>query len=393
MIQQAQGNYGEAVRLYEASLKIAEELGDKAGVARSLHQLGMIQQDQGNYGEAVRLYEESLKVFEELGDKAGVATSLHQLGNVQYLQGNYGEAVRLYEASLRIKEELGDKAGVASSFGQLGKLAQAQGRHKEAAGYYLRALALFRALNSPYALLAMRDLASVRREVGVARFAAWWDELCTRFSLDLGGLTPDDLVSEEVEQGVAPQEAQLLAGLAQSVAEALRSEDEAAREKLAGQLETLAAQVPPKQEGLHRLLGVLQGMLRGEDVTAQAAALCGAYRGTYEAVQALATGEMREEPEGDQGEGTALDRVLDKIVNDTIFVMTQGNPAQRGQLWEALGQLRLQVVGQAELSGFAAFLDAVRQLLEGRRKPQVELEPPFDEAWRKIVEGCGDNRG
>ena len=40
------------MRLYEQSLKLAEALGDKAGVASSLHQLGMVQQEQGNYAEA-----------------------------------------------------------------------------------------------------------------------------------------------------------------------------------------------------------------------------------------------------------------------------------------------------------------------------------------------------
>jgi hypothetical protein len=64
--------------------------------------------------------------------------------------------------------------------------------------------------------------------------------------------------------------------------------------------------------------------------------------------------------------------------------MTQGNPAQRGQLWEALGQLRSQAMGQEELGGLVAFLDAVCWLLEGGPPGQVELEAPFDEAWERI---------
>ena len=41
----------------------------------------MIHQHQGNYEEAVKKYNQSLKIEEELGDKSGIARTLHQLGN------------------------------------------------------------------------------------------------------------------------------------------------------------------------------------------------------------------------------------------------------------------------------------------------------------------------
>ena len=196
--------------------------------------------------------------------------------------------MRLYEQSRQVLDELGDKAGLASSLGQMGKLAQAQGRYKEAMSYYLRALALFQALNSPYAQLVARWLGEIKAEVGEAQFAAWWEEL----SGQAGTLAPEEVAATEVEPDVGPQEAQLLAGLAQAVVAAL------------------------------------------------------------------------------------------------------GNPAQRGQLWEVLGQMRRQAAEHEKLGGLVAFLDAVRCLLEGRQAGEVELEPPFDEAWRKIVEGCGlESRG
>jgi hypothetical protein len=47
MLAQHQGDYTEARRLYGESLKIAEELGDKQGIANTLHQLGMLAQDAG----------------------------------------------------------------------------------------------------------------------------------------------------------------------------------------------------------------------------------------------------------------------------------------------------------------------------------------------------------
>ena len=61
------------MKKYNQSLKIKEELGDKSGIAITLHQLGMIHQNQGNYEEAVKKYNQSLKMKEELGDKSGIA--------------------------------------------------------------------------------------------------------------------------------------------------------------------------------------------------------------------------------------------------------------------------------------------------------------------------------
>ncbi|MCO5382384.1 MAG: tetratricopeptide repeat-containing protein [Methanosarcina barkeri] len=48
MIHQEQGNYEEAVRKYNQFLKIKEELGDKSGIAGTLHQLGRINEEGEN---------------------------------------------------------------------------------------------------------------------------------------------------------------------------------------------------------------------------------------------------------------------------------------------------------------------------------------------------------
>src|SRR5262249_16933573 len=83
--------------------------------AMVLHNLAMMLQARGEYGEALQRYEQSLRITEELGDRAGIARSLYQLGRLHQARGEYGEALQRYEQSLRIKEELGDRAGIASS--------------------------------------------------------------------------------------------------------------------------------------------------------------------------------------------------------------------------------------------------------------------------------------
>jgi tetratricopeptide (TPR) repeat protein len=92
---------------------------------------------------------------------------------IEQAQGNYAEAVRLYGESMKLEEELGDKRGIAITLGQMGQLARAQGRLKEALGYFVKAFAIFEELHSPYRDLALKDIASIREQVGEEQFEAW----------------------------------------------------------------------------------------------------------------------------------------------------------------------------------------------------------------------------
>jgi tetratricopeptide (TPR) repeat protein len=136
----AVGSNDEALAESLAALQIAEELGERKGVADSLHQIGMIRQERGEYDTALELYERSLKIFEELGDGAGVASSLHQIGNINCLRRDYEAALEQYERSLKIIEELGDQPRLAISLHQIGMIHQGRGEYEAALAQYKRSL-------------------------------------------------------------------------------------------------------------------------------------------------------------------------------------------------------------------------------------------------------------
>jgi tetratricopeptide (TPR) repeat protein len=90
-------------------LEISERLGDLAGKAVTLHQLGRLAQDRGDYEEAERLYRESLEIKERLGNLAGKAATLYQLGVLRWGQGRKAEAEELLRQALDIFERIGHR--------------------------------------------------------------------------------------------------------------------------------------------------------------------------------------------------------------------------------------------------------------------------------------------
>jgi len=129
IIHQLQGEYALAFEMFEKSLEIDKELGDKSGISKSLHQIGRIHQNQGEYALAFEMFEKSLEINNELGDKAGISKSLHQIGRIHQDQGEYALALEMFEKSLEINKELGDKSGIAYSLHQIGRIHQDQGEY------------------------------------------------------------------------------------------------------------------------------------------------------------------------------------------------------------------------------------------------------------------------
>ncbi|MBI3661211.1 tetratricopeptide repeat protein [Candidatus Acetothermia bacterium] len=141
-----QGDYTAARSLYQESLIIQRELGDKPGITASLNNLGNVAYMQGNYAEARSLYEESLAIKRELGDQRGIAISLGNLGNVAREQEDYVSARSFHEESLIIKRELEDKRGIAFSLNNLGEVARAQGDYVSARSFHEESLIIKREL-------------------------------------------------------------------------------------------------------------------------------------------------------------------------------------------------------------------------------------------------------
>ena len=180
---QCQGEYERATALYQESLALLRELGDKRGIAHTLNNLGLVAWHQGNYSEAIAAYEESLALKRQLGDKRGIASSLGNLAIVTWYQGDYERARALYTESLALFRELEDKKNIAISLRNLGALAREQGEYEQAAALLEESLALFRELGSRRGIASSLGLLGyvARHQGGYERATALWEECLTLF--------------------------------------------------------------------------------------------------------------------------------------------------------------------------------------------------------------------
>jgi tetratricopeptide (TPR) repeat protein len=136
------GDLSRALALYEESLVIAEQLGDKKGKAASLSNMAQVYVTRGDLSRALALYEESLALKEQLGDKQGKAASLHQMANVYVTRGDLSRALALYEESLALKEQLGDKQGKAASLHAMANVYVTRGDLSRALALYEESLVI-----------------------------------------------------------------------------------------------------------------------------------------------------------------------------------------------------------------------------------------------------------
>jgi predicted ATPase/class 3 adenylate cyclase len=155
-----QDDIGRAKACYAESLTRYRELGDKAGMARSLSGLaGVVRDGEGDYVRARALFEESLALFRELGDAWGAALVLGNMGFGAQYAGDYAEAAALFRESLDLNRRLGNKFGIAFATEHLGGVAAAQGDVDRAKQLLEEGLVLFQELgDEAFEAFARADL-------------------------------------------------------------------------------------------------------------------------------------------------------------------------------------------------------------------------------------------
>ncbi|MBI2279297.1 MAG: tetratricopeptide repeat protein [Bacteroidetes bacterium] len=122
LVFETQNKYEKAIENYSLSLKIQDEIQDRQGIANTYNNIGVIYYNQLNYDKALENYAIAKKYYTEINDKQGLSSILSNEGVVYKNQGKHDLALAKYFTSLKLREEKGDKIGVANSYGNIGNL-------------------------------------------------------------------------------------------------------------------------------------------------------------------------------------------------------------------------------------------------------------------------------
>jgi tetratricopeptide (TPR) repeat protein len=138
-------NIPDALLYLDQSLKIQEELGDRAAVASILNNMGAMHVSSGNLSRAQNDLLKSLKISEALDDKAGVAQAGMNLSMVYAELRDYDNSYNYLTKSISIYETLKNKSGMAYAYSRLGLiLTTYKHQFTEARSYLQKAYQLFK---------------------------------------------------------------------------------------------------------------------------------------------------------------------------------------------------------------------------------------------------------
>jgi tetratricopeptide (TPR) repeat protein len=142
------GDYRQAVVILQDSLALWRQIGDSAGIALTLSNLGITVMRLGDYSEATRQLEEALDLRRQFGDQRGIRVTLMNLGLVAFEQGNNERAVELYAESLALARLAKDEHSVGIALTNLGEAYMNQGAYDRAEACFAEAAQIYQRLGS-----------------------------------------------------------------------------------------------------------------------------------------------------------------------------------------------------------------------------------------------------
>ncbi len=167
MVRFAQGEAAAGYELLRQSIAAWGRNGSPRLGVLSLSFFSEVARALGKHDEAETAMQEGLTLAQQAGDRYGVATFLHSLGDLRLGQGAYNRAVTAVQDSLVIFTEIGDSWRITQGQALLATIFQAQGDAARAEKAFREAFATAIAARAlPYALTALAGLAELYAQTG-----------------------------------------------------------------------------------------------------------------------------------------------------------------------------------------------------------------------------------
>jgi two-component system NtrC family sensor kinase len=180
-------NYGKALEMHFGSLKLAESINDKEGVARTLNNIGILYLEQKDFKKAIAYFRKTQSVAQQIPDlnlaqiaMVNIATNyallnqldsarmyvqtayemtenqtsstkntlLISLGNIYYRMGNYALALKYYRMSLPYLKAIENNRLLSQTYFEMAQVFRGMNSTDSCLYYAQRALTLSQAANN-----------------------------------------------------------------------------------------------------------------------------------------------------------------------------------------------------------------------------------------------------
>ena len=142
------GEFRKAIEFLKKHLKIAIEIGDRPGEAGAYGNLGVAYNLLGDIRKAIEHHEKNLKIAIEIGDRAGEGGAYANLGGAYISLGDFQKAIEYYEKDLKFAIEIGDRAGEGRAYHNIGNGYSGLGQFDIAVGHFVAAVNVLNTLRS-----------------------------------------------------------------------------------------------------------------------------------------------------------------------------------------------------------------------------------------------------
>lgn len=133
----------EALDFSRAALPIFVQLGDRAGQAAALNNIGLAWFASGNKRKAIDLFQ-AQTVYHAIADLSGEATALNNAAVVYNSMGNSQKSLEAFHQALELQQQRGDKRAAAATLDSMGIVYLAKGNSLKAHQTYAQALSMYR---------------------------------------------------------------------------------------------------------------------------------------------------------------------------------------------------------------------------------------------------------
>ncbi|HEX2268647.1 MAG TPA: tetratricopeptide repeat protein, partial [Pyrinomonadaceae bacterium] len=132
------GRYSNAFDIYGVAQNIAEQIGDKEGVAAAWLDIGTVYYFQANYPAALEHYKKARELFTEVTNPHEAAKALSGLALIYKEQRRDTEALATLQQVLQEFTSLGDIEETANTLNMIGAIHYGQGNYPAAADAFRR---------------------------------------------------------------------------------------------------------------------------------------------------------------------------------------------------------------------------------------------------------------